>query len=435
MTRSLYQAQAELDEQVASGRWPEALALCNDILAAVPTALAPRFVLADIYAKAGHHDHALHLYGLLADRCGQAGLPLLALVALKALEALGAPDPGRVGAWVQRYAANSPDLDKTAPRPSPPDPQLPVPLQPPLDSVDEAAQSAFARACLAEHLPEPGVYVAPLPLLSDMMPEALLSVYSAIKVQTFRVSQLLMQQGHPGDSLYLIALGEVVVFTTDAQGQNAEIARVAEGTLLGEMALVSAEPRSASVVAAGPVVAAVLESQALAALGRSEVTLMAVLDRFARERVLKNLLSTSPLFQPFSPEQRAQLLARFQGVQYEPGAVILPEGLPGPGLFIVLMGTVEVSSQTGGTHVPLARLHSSDVFGEMSLLGGGPTSATVVAVTPATTLFLQKDDFLALVEGIPGLLAHFATLANQRAAAQSVVLGRSGDLQGPDLLL
>lgn len=435
MTRSLHQAQEELGEQVASGRWPQALELCNDILAAVPHALAPRFVLADIYAKAGHHHHALHLYTLLADRCGQAGLPLLALLALKALETLGAPDPGRVAAWVQRYSAHSRDLDKTAPRPMAPDPQIAVPQQPPADSVDEAAQTAFARACVAENLPEPCVYVAPLPLLSEMTPAALFSVYGAIKIQTFQASELLMQQGHPGDSLYLIALGEVVVFTTDAQGRNVEIARVGEGTLLGEMALVSAEPRSASVVATGPVVAAVLESQALAALGRSEGSLMAVLDRFARERVLKNLLATSPLFQPFSPEQRAQLLARFQGVEYEAGAVILPEGLPGPGLFIVLMGTVEVSSHSEGRHVPLARLHSGDVFGEMSLLGGGATSATVTAVTPTTTLFLQKDDFMALVEGVPGLLAHFATLANQRAAAQSVVLGRSGDLQGPDLLL
>ena len=102
---------------------------------------------------------------------------------------------------------------------------------------------------------------------------------------------------------------------------------------------------------------------------------------------------------------------------------------------IVLMGQVEVASHVGGAPVPLARLHSGDVFGEMSLLGGGLTSARVTAITPTTVLFLPRDDFNALVEGVPALLAHFATLANQRAAAQSVVLGRSGDLQGPDVLL
>ena len=193
--------------------------------------------------------------------------------------------------------------------------------------------------------------------------------------------------------------------------------------------------RSASVMAATDVSALSIQSQDLGVLGQQHAGVLLALDRFARERVLKNLLATSPLFRPFSPEQRGLLLARFQGVEYEAGAVILPEGLSGPGLFIVLMGEVEVSSHAAGTQVALARLHSGEALGEMSLLGGGPTSATVTAVTPTTTLFLPKDDFSALVEGVPALLAHFATLANQRAAAQSVVLGRSGDLQGPDLLL
>lgn len=435
MTRSLQQADEELAAHVHAARWGEALAVANDILAAAPTALDPRFVLADIYAKAGHVDHAVHLYRLLAERMSAGGLPLRAVIAHKALERLGSPDPQLVRAWAERYAATSPALAKVASRPGAPDPDTAVPHLDPSATTDEAAQAAFARACDPSGLPEPAAHVAALPLLSELSAPALAAVHEAFEVMAVPPSTRLIDQGQPGDGVFFVASGQVVVFSTSAEEGHKEIARVSEGTLLGEMALVSAEPRTASVVAATAVYALRLGRDALARVGQQEPGVLAVLDRFARERLLRNLVATSPLFTPFSQDQRQQLLTRFHGVEYAAGATLLEEGLPGTGLFIVLMGQVEVASLVADRAVPLARLHSGDVFGEMSLLGGGLTSARVTAVTPVTVLFLPKDDFNALIEGVPALLAHFATLANQRAAAQSVVLGRSGDLQGPDDVL
>lgn len=435
MTRSFAKACEELGAHVRAGRWPEALAVCDECLAAAPQALTPRFVLAGIYAKAGHREHALHLYKLLAERCSAGGLPLRAVVALKALDLLEASDVEAISVWTERYAASSPALLKTAARPDGPDPETAVPHLPPAASTDEAAQRAFARACDASHLPEPCSALPPIPLLSELGPQALAAVYQALEWHSLAPSTMLMHQGQPGEAVVFIASGEAVVFTTSAEGAHNELARVPEGNLLGEMALVSEEPRTASVVATSDVDALVLGRQALSSVGQQHPSALAALERFARERLLRNLLASSPIFQPFSPDQKAQLLGRFQGIEYAPGAEILAEGQPGHGLFIVLMGQVEVSSRAGHQQVPLARLHSGDVFGEMSLLGGGVTSATVTAVTATTVLFLPKDDFVALVDGVPALLAHFATLANQRAAAQSVVLGRPADLQGPDLLL
>lgn len=431
MARDLARADEELGTCLVEGRWALALATCGDILQAAPSALSVRLRLSEIYAKAGHRDHALFLLGLLVDRCTAAGLPLWALAALKSLAALGAADPARERAWVERYAASSAALSKTATRPAPPDPATPVPTGPVPDSLDEAAQTAFARACDLSAVAEPASQVAPLPLLSELDPANLEAVYRAGELRRLAPSALLMRQGDPGDSLCFITSGEALVFTQVEGGPPRELARVGEGTLVGEMALVSAEPRSASLVAATFLDVFVVGSETLTYLARQEPSVAKVLERFTRERLLKNLVASSPLFAPFTAEQRAQLLTRFQGVEYEPGALIVAEGHPGMGLYIVLMGQVEVASDAGGAHVPLARLHSGDVFGEMSLLGGGPTSAAVTAVAPTTALFLPKDDFLAIVEGVPTLLAHFATLANQRAAAQSVLLGRSGDLAGP----
>jgi CRP/FNR family transcriptional regulator, cyclic AMP receptor protein len=51
-------------------------------------------------------------------------------------------------------------------------------------------------------------------------------------------------------------------------------------------------------------------------------------------------------------------------------------------------------------HVPL---HPGEFFGEMSLLDGGPRSATVVAETPVRLLVISRRHFSALLKDVPGL--------------------------------
>jgi CRP-like cAMP-binding protein len=65
--------------------------------------------------------------------------------------------------------------------------------------------------------------------------------------------QILFQRGDPGDSLYLIEQGRVRIYTQDPQGQEITLNHLDAGHFIGELALIDALPRSASVVAIGPV--------------------------------------------------------------------------------------------------------------------------------------------------------------------------------------
>jgi hypothetical protein len=97
------------------------------------------------------------------------------------------------------------------------------------------------------------------------------------------------------------------------------------------------------------------------------------LDRFARERLLKNLLATSPLFKPFDHTQQMELLKRFEGHDLEPGTVIIREGDAGQGLFVIMFGEVEIlNKDAAGREKTVAKLGAGEVFGEMSLLATGP---------------------------------------------------------------
>jgi CRP-like cAMP-binding protein len=255
-------------------------------------------------------------------------------------------------------------------------------------------------------------------LLSAWPEDLLAQVLRLVTLHTFDEGSLVIKQGDPGTCLYWVVRGEFVIFRTDEKGVHHELSRVRTPSLFGEMSLIASEPRSASVVSSqsGGVLLA-LDQTALARLAEAAPSIPDTLDRFARERLLKNLLARSPLFEPFSPADKTALLRQFEGIEYEAGASIVRQGQKGEGLFVILSGRVSVRTETDAGQTPIAGLGAGDVFGEISMLYDTPTTAAVSAVTPTTVLFLPEAPFRALIAHQPQLAEYFRNLADRRAFA------------------
>jgi len=73
------------------------------------------------------------------------------------------------------------------------------------------------------------------------------------------------------------------------------------------MALITGQPRTASVAAAGDADVIGVSKAALALVVAKLPAIRAALDQFSRERLIKNLLQTSPLFVPFTKSQQGEL--------------------------------------------------------------------------------------------------------------------------------
>jgi signal-transduction protein with cAMP-binding, CBS, and nucleotidyltransferase domain len=182
------------------------------------------------------------------------------------------------------------------------------------------------------------------------------------------------------------------------------------------MALITGQPRTASVGVVGEADVIQVSKSALLQVMLSVPSVREALDRFSRERLIKNLLQTSPLFAPFTKSQQGELLRHFEGHEMEAGVDIISEGEPGKGLFLILSGEVDVvSGAASPTPVKLARLRSGDMFGEMSLVTDQPTTATVCAATPVTVLFLAREYVERLAQAVPEIQAYFEELAMNRA--------------------
>ena len=88
-------------------------------------------------------------------------------------------------------------------------------------------------------------------LFADLPREVLARLVSEFDEIEVPASQTVFSQGDPGDALYVIVSGAVEV-RGERDGQAERVAVLGPGDCLGEMALVTGDPRSATVVALSP---------------------------------------------------------------------------------------------------------------------------------------------------------------------------------------
>jgi CRP/FNR family cyclic AMP-dependent transcriptional regulator len=85
------------------------------------------------------------------------------------------------------------------------------------------------------------------PLFEMLSNQELEYIADLTRPKRFSAGQTIFEEGELGDSLYLIAQGEVEVVRRDAAGQPKVIATLGPNQFFGEMSLIDKEYRSATV--------------------------------------------------------------------------------------------------------------------------------------------------------------------------------------------
>jgi hypothetical protein len=91
-----------------------------------------------------------------------------------------------------------------------------------------------------------------VPLFANLSPSDIKQVAALAEEVSFSDGDIIVRQGEVGDVMFIIATGEVRVVATKDQ-REVELARRKVGDFIGEMALISKEPRIATVIAVGNV--------------------------------------------------------------------------------------------------------------------------------------------------------------------------------------
>jgi HEAT repeat protein len=115
-------------------------------------------------------------------------------------------------------------------------------------SLGELKMENIATLSLMERI----LFFKRVPLFADLSPRDIKQVAAMAEEVSFSHGDLIVRQGEVGDVMFIIASGEVSIISNQNQ-KEVELARRKSGEYVGEMALISKEPRSATVTAVGEV--------------------------------------------------------------------------------------------------------------------------------------------------------------------------------------
>lgn len=230
-----------------------------------------RLRLADVLLRAGKFDDAVPVLIGLADDLAHAGYPEKAIAVLKKIEKIRrrdievvnlAPRPGAVPERRRRprpHPDASPAAVAAAVRPGwGPQPTaeffegwLVDVLRDRIkrSEAEESPRVEGERSTLGSVRGYgPGLLASPL--FEDFNDDELLAVIRGLRLLSFDAGDIILTEGEPGQSLFVLTTGTVKVFVRDPSGRNVALVPLGEGAFFGEIATLSGRPRSATVTAA-----------------------------------------------------------------------------------------------------------------------------------------------------------------------------------------
>ncbi len=434
-------------EREAALRWSAAVVQQD---ASVPSAL---ILTCRLLADMGRSEAATEGLKLGVKRAIDAGNLPLAVAAVADLRALGVATDEYFDDIAAAFCLGSPRLTDTA---APPPPPLPHDVEfhplssfltgPALLSKGTAIVHEASKTYETLEESEPPL-ISPLPLFSSLEKEGLRALIATFEMITVPAGKAVIEEGQEGAEAYIVARGELEVRREsaprsakegnggDAPQVSITLARLTNGALFGEMALLSRAPRAANVVANRPSILLVARREALEAVAEKRPEVGAELAAHCRRRMVANLVRTSPVLLAVDASSRPALVERFETRIFEKGEKLIEEGTDADGMHLIASGEVAVVGHESGEPFVIATLGVGDVVGEVGVILRRKANMDVLAVHPTVTLFLPRADFIDLIGQYPAMLTGLYLLAIERDEETSTVFATTTTAVAEDYVL
>jgi len=89
-------------------------------------------------------------------------------------------------------------------------------------------------------------------LFHDLDPDEFQQILKRLYLHRYEKNSTVVKEGEPGDSLFIIARGQVRVLTKDPQKNEVVLANLGEGEFFGEISLLTGKPRTATIITNSP---------------------------------------------------------------------------------------------------------------------------------------------------------------------------------------
>jgi tetratricopeptide (TPR) repeat protein len=289
-----------------------------------------RLQMADVLVLCGRGREAVPILVALADEYASEGFAAKAIALFKKIDKI---DPGRkdvetkLASLIQepskvplrpRAAAVVEEIDlsfggSTEPRSAPPpaveevsvaaaapaaaepqaeEPEMELTLSDDMfrDQLLDVIQETLAQPAPAAAAPAPAATEtedappAKSPLFGDFSPEELMAVMEGLRLLMFEPGDIIITEGEPGNSLFVLTTGSAKAWIRDPQGRHVMVREMEEGSFFGEIALLTGKARTATVTAGDNCELLELDRATLDRIAASHPNVLRVVEEFYAQR-------------------------------------------------------------------------------------------------------------------------------------------------------
>ena len=119
------------------------------------------------------------------------------------------------------------------------------------DEVLGLIEDVFSGRAAPESSDMTSLPVVQTALFPDFSVDELVEVIRGLELRSFAPGEIVVAEGEPGQSVFVVTTGSVRTYVRDAEGRNAAVRVLGEGDFFGEVSLLEGSPRTATVTAAG----------------------------------------------------------------------------------------------------------------------------------------------------------------------------------------
>ncbi|MDH4262771.1 MAG: cyclic nucleotide-binding domain-containing protein [Spirochaetia bacterium] len=264
-------------------------------------------------------------------------------------------------------------------------------------------------------------------LFNGINDNTLTKIASKVSPVSFKAGQDVMKQGEIGDKLYIVVKGKLDVYITDENKSLKKAGEISTGDCVGEGALITKEPRNATVKASIDCELISLshidfqeilkespkEMEAFVRIvGKRSKTINPSQFRPSPEK-LRNFLSSIDLMSSLDAETLAALEPKMQWIFLPGGETLMKQDDMGDSMYIVVNGRLRYIVQNQNQEiVDEGEFSRGDIIGEMSLLTGEKRSATVFSTRGCEVVRFTTEVFENLISKNPlGMMNITRTIA------------------------
>jgi thioredoxin reductase/Fe-S-cluster-containing hydrogenase component 2/CRP-like cAMP-binding protein len=233
-------------------------------------------------------------------------------------------------------------------------------------------------------------------IFSDLSPLQMREFMLDSTVRWCKPDELVFAYNDIGSSLFAIVSGAVKV--ESRSGDRTKDVLIKEGTIFGEVGLISGRRRGATIKAAEHTLLVEVPRNAALKLIATSPAVKAKVDRITTERQLLQIFGSG-----LTPADIAPILDRAELKTIKAGDTIITEGEESFDVYVIRLGSMVVEKMLGGKPVFLSYLPANSYVGEMALLEQGRRTATVRASIKSEVVKLPGPAFLDLLKAKPKL--------------------------------